>query len=93
VTDGNDLFPYPSFNVRRIGPDRSGATPIEDDDLEGLIPEWVATRADLNQVKFENIANYLPTALRQARSGGPEIVLQYRFLLDLHRRMFEGVWR
>ena len=58
--------------MRNIGPEPSGATPIEDEDLEGLIPDFVATRADLNQVEFENITAALPWAHAQARSLGPE---------------------
>lgn len=46
--------PTPSFNVRTIGPEPPGATPIEEEDLEGLIPDFVATRADLNGVEYES---------------------------------------
>ena len=53
-----------------IGPEPEGATPIEAEDLDGLTPAFVATRADLNQVEYENIANALPWAVRQARVGG-----------------------
>ena len=52
----------PTFNVRTIGPEPSGATPLEEEDLDGLIPDFVATRADLNQVEFENIAKAVPWA-------------------------------
>lgn len=79
--------------MRTIGPEPSGATPLEAEDLEGLIPDFVATRADLNQVEFENITNALPWAGRQARSLGPEGILDYGFMLTLHRRMFGDVWK
>lgn len=82
-----------SFNVAPIGSEPAGATPIEEEDLEGLIPDFVATRADLNQVEFESIARSLPAVRRLARSAGPEAVLDYTFLVDLHRRMFTEVWR
>jgi Fic-DOC domain mobile mystery protein B len=81
------------FNVRTIGPEPSGATPIEQEDLEGLIPDFVATRADLNQVEFENIAKSLGWAHRQASSLGAGGILDYNFMLALHRRMFGDVWR
>lgn len=85
--------PTARFNVRTIGPEPSGATPIEAEDLDGLIPDFVATRADLNQVEFENIARALPWAGRQARTLGVDGILDYSFLLALHRRMFGDVWR
>lgn len=36
-------------------PDPPGATPLTPEDVEGLLPTWVATRADLNQVEQANI--------------------------------------
>lgn len=81
------------MTVRIIGPEPSGATPIDDDDLAGLIPDFVATRADLNQVEFENITKALPWAYRRAHMVGTDGVLSYGFMLDLHRRMFGDVWK
>lgn len=80
------------FSLRTIGPEPEGATPIEEEDLDGLIPAFVATRADLNQVEYENIARALPWALRQARLLGPLRLLEYAFPFALHRRMFGDVW-
>ena len=80
------------FCLRTIGPEPTGATPLTAEDLEGLIPHFVATRADLNQVEFENIARAVPWAQRQARRG-PQAVLSYAFMMALHRRMFGDVWR
>ncbi len=88
-----DDEPLPAFNALTIGPEPAGATPIAEEDLEGLIPDFVATRADLNQVEFENIAKALPWAREQARMLGPEGILEFGFLMTLHRRMFEDVWR
>jgi Fic-DOC domain mobile mystery protein B len=87
-----DEPPLPLFNVRSIGPEPSGATPLEHEDLECLIPDFVATRSDLNQVEFENIAKALPWAQQQARVLGAERILDYGFMLRLHRRMFSDVW-
>ena len=75
-----------------IGPEPEGATPIDAEDLEGLIPDFVATRADLNQVEYENIANSLPWALRQVRVGGTSRLFDDAFVYELHRRMFSDVW-
>jgi Fic-DOC domain mobile mystery protein B len=81
------------FRLRTIGPEPDGATPIDEDDLEGLIPEFVATRSDLNQVEYENIAKAMPWAKSRARRLGPVGVLDRLFLFDLHKHMFEDVWR
>jgi len=84
--------PPGAMSVRTIGAEPAGATPINDEDLAGLIPDFVATRGDLDQVEFENIAKALPWAYRQARRAGPDGVLSYGFMLDLHRHMFDDVW-
>ena len=81
-----------AFSLRTIGPEPPGATPLEPEDLEGLIPDFVATRADLNVVEFENITKALPWALRQARLLGTEGILAYGFMMDLHSHMFGDVW-
>ncbi len=81
------------INVGPIGPEPAGATPIAEEDLEGLIPDFVATRADLNRVELESITRSLPALLAAARSGGPHTILEYGFMIDLHRRMFADVWR
>jgi Fic-DOC domain mobile mystery protein B len=92
VSASPDDQPLSRFNVRSIGPEPSGATPIEEEVLEGLTPDFVATRADLNQVEFENITKALAWAQRQAHSRGAEGILDYGFMLTLHRRMFGDVW-
>lgn len=81
------------FNLRTIGPEPAGATPLEEEDFEGLIPEFVATRGDLNLVEFENITSAMPWALHQAARREPGRLLDYAFLFNLHQRMFGDVWR
>lgn len=78
--------------VTRLGPDPAGATPLDDEDLEGLIPEHITTRAELNQAEFENLLRALPWAERQAERTGPVELLTYGFLFKLHQQMFGDVW-
>lgn len=81
-----------TFSLESIGPEPTGATPLEEEDLEGLIPDFVTNRGDLNRVEFDNIAKALPWGLRQARTLGSEGILEYGFLMKLHREMFCDVW-
>jgi Fic-DOC domain mobile mystery protein B len=81
------------FSLRNIGPEPTGATPLDEGDLEGLIPDFVATRADLNRAEFDNIAVTLPWSIERARTVGPSGVLEYDFLMTLHRKMFGDVWQ
>lgn len=70
-----------------------GATPIEPGDAEGLIPTWVATRADLNAAENHNIAK----AVAWISSGaGPRTAAAWmtdESVRVLHRRMFGDVWK
>ncbi|HMJ74394.1 MAG TPA: mobile mystery protein B [Iamia sp.] len=84
--------PVGAFNLRTIGDEPDGATPLDEDDIAGLIPDFVATRGDLNELEFENIAKAMPWALDQARRRGTERILSHEFVFALHKRMFEDVW-
>lgn len=66
-----------------------GTTPITWEEQRELRPTWVTSRAELNEVEQENILASLPWAQRPRR---PAQILDERFLLELHRRMFGQVW-
>jgi Fic-DOC domain mobile mystery protein B len=73
--------------------DPEGATPIEPGDAEGLIPTWVATRADLDAAENENIAKAMAWI---ASGAGPRTVAAWMTdgsMRALHRRMFGDVWK
>lgn len=67
-----------------------GATPLDESDRGGLIPTWIATKADLNLAEQENVAAATIWALSRRRRISD---LEQTFLKELHRRMFEEVWR
>lgn len=70
-------------------PDRKddGATPLTEDETDGLIPPHLSTRAELNQWEATNIAS----ANSWIGSRVPT-VLDVAFLKELHRRMFDETW-
>ncbi len=65
-----------------------GHTPLADEDYEGLIPSFVVSRGELNDVETANIAD----ALTQRRVPPANTVLDPKYLRDLHRDMFGQVW-
>ncbi len=65
----------------------TGATPIDPDEAEGLIPEHVITRGELDELEEANIQEGLEWALGRSRE-----VLSEEFVYELHRRMFDSVW-
>ena len=70
-----------------------GATPLDGDDLAGLIPTWVTTRADLDAVENHGIQRAVLWVYSPRVRFTIEDVLTVEFADRLHRRMFGEVWR
>jgi Fic-DOC domain mobile mystery protein B len=73
-----------------LEPVGDGHTPITYEEADQLIPRWVETRGQLNEVEAAAIAaalTTLPTTLDLTS------VLSVPWLLGLHRSMFASVWR
>jgi len=66
-----------------------GATPLDPNEVNGLIPNYIKTQADLNKLEQENILEAQNWALKKKHDD----VLTYSFLLKLHKKMFGKVWR
>jgi Fic-DOC domain mobile mystery protein B len=64
------------------------ATPITDDEKEGLIPSFISFRHELNAIEQENILE----AERWAFTRKHPTVMDERFLRTVHKRMFGSVW-
>lgn len=66
-----------------------GATPLDPDESDGLIPAHIVTRGELNEAEEANIAQGFAWGVRAIRSRS---VLADEFAYELHRRMFDRVW-
>ena len=66
-----------------------GQTPLDPDEAEGLLPNWIATRSDLNVAEEENIQAGIVWGARVIRR---QPVLSQDFLRRLHEQMFGQVW-
>lgn len=73
---------------RRDEPWPVGATPVDPNEIDGLIPEHIETQLELNQWEAVNIAE----AARWASQRRAVDVLLTAALKDLHRRMFGHTW-
>jgi Fic-DOC domain mobile mystery protein B len=65
-----------------------GATPLDPDELAGLIPGHIATQGELNEWEQQNIQVGDDWARKQRKD-----ILSEDFLRQLHRRMFGETWR
>jgi Fic-DOC domain mobile mystery protein B len=76
-------------------PDAPGATPVTPEDFEGLLPTWVATRADLNACEQANIEDAIRWGFaRRSRRTASTVneLLTGEFSDRLHKKMFGDVW-
>ena len=65
-----------------------GNTPLDDDEVAGLIPTHITTQGELNEFEQANIVE----GERWARSQSSNDVLSPGFLREVHRRMFDQTW-
>jgi Fic-DOC domain mobile mystery protein B len=68
-----------------------GATPLDDEDIQGLLRTDIALRSELNQAEAENIASAQSWAFSRRRTLAQ--LLTQAAMKELHRRMFGDVWR
>jgi Fic-DOC domain mobile mystery protein B len=66
-----------------------GATPLDPNEAEGLIPDYITTQAELNALERENILE----AINWAHGRQHSDVMNATFALDLHKRMLNRVWK
>lgn len=81
----------PPFIQGALGQEPPGATPLEEEELEGLKPSWVTTRGDLNEVEYDGILN--AEAKWTRRRSRIDQLLDDKTVRDLHRDMFGQVWK
>lgn len=67
-----------------------GATPIDDSELSALIPN-ISLQSELNEYEQLNISDAM--LFYGARSFSSDDILNISFLFELHKRMFEKVWK
>ena len=77
--------------VMPIFTEPEGATPLDPDEIEGLIYTHIETRDELNALENANIADCLVWLSNQSTLSLEEI-LSLDFARALHKKMFNRVW-
>jgi len=71
---------------------KDGQTPIDEEEKSGLLISAITTRGELDEAEQRNIEDaMLWLAQRRKRFTATEILTE-RFICELHKRMFSGVW-
>lgn len=65
-----------------------GATPLNPNEIEGLIPSHISTQGELNEAEQNNILKAKRWALVKKKE-----ILTDTFFRALHKRMFSDVWK
>jgi len=71
-----------------LDPVDDASTPLSPEEREDLIPSYITLRGELNEAEQANILKAENWAFSRKRN-----VPNMKFLNDLHRRMFGGVWK
>jgi Fic-DOC domain mobile mystery protein B len=66
-----------------------GNTPLDPDEMAELIPRYVTTQSELNQVEQANILEAMTWVMGRSQ---PDLLTD-AFLRELHKRMFKDVWK
>lgn len=66
-----------------------GATPLEYDEIKGLIPTHITTKGELDTLELRNIAR----AFAWTQTIKTDDILTDNFICLLHKKMFGDVWR
>ena len=66
-----------------------GTTPLDPNELNGLIPDYITTQGELNILEKANILEAQLWALGRKHQD----VLSVSFVHSLHKKMFNQVWR
>jgi Fic-DOC domain mobile mystery protein B len=72
-----------------LAPIDDAETDLTEEEKEGLIPTYIATRDDLNQAEQESFLEARTWAFARRRGD----ILDEPFLKKLHERMYGNVWR
>jgi len=68
-----------------------GATPLDPDEAEGLVPDHIVTRGELNAWEQLNIAHAAEWIWKRG-VGHADDLLTREVVCELHRRMFSETW-
>src|SRR3990167_1537558 len=66
-----------------------GSTPLDPDEINGLIPNYITKQSELNMLEQQNILEAEIWLLKYKNKNA----LDVNFAIKLHRKMFEDIWK
>lgn len=68
-----------------------GQTPLDEDEIHGLLIPTITTHGELDEFEQQNIEQAIEWTLK--KSFKTETILTEAFICDLHKRMYGEVWK
>jgi len=65
-----------------------GSTPLDPNEINGLIPDYITTQQELNSLEKANISK----AIKWSEGKNHKNLLETNFVFQLHKKMFNDVW-
>ena len=65
-----------------------GSTPLDPNEINGLIPDYITTQEELNSLEKGNISK----AIKWSEGKKHKNLFEMDFIFNLHKRMFSEVW-
>lgn len=75
--------------MSKISDEAEGATPLDPDEMEGLLYSHITTRGELDELEQANIVEGMQWLKKQKKPD----VLTEGFARELHKRLFGKVWK
>jgi len=68
----------------------SGQTPLDPEEVEGLLIDFISLRSELDEFEQQNIEEAMLWVLKQRLK--PDRILSEAFICQLHKKMYGNVW-
>lgn len=68
-----------------------GQTPLDEDEIDGLLIPTISNRGELDEFEQQNIEEAVQWSI--TRNIKPQTILSESFVKEVHKRMFNQVWR
>ena len=68
-----------------------GQTPLDPDEIEGLLIQSISTRSELDEFEQMNIENAVEYSMKHTFTTNK--ILSEELILMIHKKMFAQVWR
>ncbi len=75
--------------MNKVSDEPEGATPLDPDEMEGLLHSHITTRGELDELEQANIVEGMQWLKKQKKAD----ILSEAFVRNLHKQLFGKIWK